>query len=72
MKIVKGDSRGKERSVIYWTLIVQKYSTLSDYKDFIDSFVHLVMNMLIGTMQPRISPQMKRVLQLDKNSKIGD
>lgn len=58
--------------MLYWTPIVHKDSIVSDYKDFIDSFVHLVMNMLTRTVQPRISPRIKRVLQLPKNSKIGD
>lgn len=37
MKIRKCDSRGKERFVLYWTPIFQRYSTVSDYKDFVDS-----------------------------------
>lgn len=72
MKIRKCDSRGKERPVLYWTPIVQRYSIVSNYKDFIDSFVHLMMNMLTGTVQPMISPQIRKVLQLAKNNNIGD
>lgn len=46
VSIQKLDTRGMERSVVYWTPLVQKFSTTFTYKDFIDSFVYLVMNML--------------------------
>lgn len=52
--------------------MIQKYSITFSYKDFIDLFIHLVMNMLASSPQPRISEEIKRVLLLAKNSKVGD
>lgn len=72
ISIQKLDTKGKERSIVYWTPLIQKYSTAFTYKDFIDSFVHPVMNMLTSSPQPKISQEIKRVLQLAKNSKVGD
>lgn len=72
VSIQKLDTKGKERSVVYWTPLVQKFSTTFPNKDFIDSFVYPVMNMLTGNTQPRVSQEIKRVLQLAKNSKVGD
>jgi len=70
LKIQKLDTKGKERSVIYRTPLVHKFST--SYKDFIDSFVYPVMNMSTSKTQPRISLEIKRLLQLAKNNKVGD
>lgn len=56
------ETKGKERSVVFWTPLMQKYSTTFTYKDFIDSFVFLVMNMLTSNTQPRINQEIKRVL----------
>lgn len=72
VSIQKLDTRGKERSVVCWTCLVHKFSTTFTYKDFIYSFVYLIMNMLTSNTQPRISLDIKRVLQLAKNSKVGD
>lgn len=71
LKIQKLDTKGKERSVIYWTPLVQRYNTTFTYKDFIDCFVHPVINMLTSSIQPRIIIEIKRILQLEKNSKVG-
>jgi len=62
VNIQKLDTKGNPRSVIYWTPLIQKYSVVFTYKDLIDSFVHLVMNMLTSSPQPRISQEIKRVL----------
>lgn len=72
MSIQKLDTKGKERSVVYWTPLVHNFSTTFTYKDFIDSFVYPVMNMLTSNTRPRISQDIKRVLQLAKNNKVGD
>jgi len=70
LKIQKLDTKGKGRSVIFWTPLVHKFST--SYKIFINSFVYPVMNMLTSKIQPKISLEIKRVLQLAKNSKVED
>lgn len=66
------DTKGNPRSAIYWTPLIQMYSTVFTYKDFIGSFLHHVINMLTSSYQPRMSQEIKRVLQLAKNSKVGD
>lgn len=66
------DTRGQPRSVIFWTPLFHKYSSPYTYTYFIDSFFHPVMTMLIGSPTPKISQDIKRVLQLSKQSKVGD
>lgn len=56
---------------MYWTTLVHKFSTTFTYKDFIDSFLYPIMNMLTSKTQPRIGPEIKRVMQLAKKSKVG-
>lgn len=72
VSIQKLDTKGNPRSVIFWTPLIQRYSTVFSYKEFIDSFVHPVVNMLTSSYQPRINDEIKRVLQLAKNSRVGD
>ena len=63
------DTKANPRSVIFWTSLIRKYSTNFNYKDFIDSFVHLVVNMLSSRNQLKVSDEIKKVLQLSKHSK---
>ena len=68
----KLDTKGQPRSVIFWTPLFHKFQSPYTYSDFIDSFVHPVMTMLSGSPPPTVSPEIKRVLQLSKQSKVGD
>lgn len=72
VNIQKLETKGLPKSVTYWTPLIKKYSTIFSYKGFIDSFVHCVVNMLSSSNQPRINDEIKTVLQLSKNSRIGD
>ena len=56
----------------FWTTLVHQSQSPYSYSDFIDLFVHLVMEMLAGSPSPRISLEIKRVLQLSKQTKVGD
>ena len=58
--------------VILLTPLFHRYSSPYTYTDFIDSFVHPVMTMLTGSPPPIISQEIKRVLQLSKQSKVED
>lgn len=71
--VQKLDTRGNPRSIVFWTSIFH-YSASSPYSytDFIDHFFHLVTTMLIGIPPPRISDDVKTILQLSKQYKIGD
>lgn len=42
------------------------------YKYFIEDFIHLAMNILYNTMQPRISEEIKWILHLLDYAKTGD
>jgi len=53
VRIQKFDTKGKERSVIYSTPLIQNFSTTFTYEDFIYSFVYPIMNMLNSKTQPR-------------------
>lgn len=71
--VQKLDTRGNPRSVIFWTsLFHRSYSSPYPYTYFIDQFVHPVIAMFIGSPPPRISADIKRVLQLSKKYKVGD
>lgn len=72
VSIQKLDTKGNPRSVIFWTPLIQMYSTIFTYKDFIHSFFHPVINILTSNYQPKISEEIKRVLQLTKNNRVGD
>lgn len=71
--ISKLDSKGNRRSVIFWSSIFHK-TTKSPYtyNDFIDWFVHPVTTLLIGVPPLRITGDMKKILQLFKQYRIGD
>lgn len=71
--VQKLDTRGNPRSIVFCTSIFH-YSASSPYSytDFIDYFVHPVTTMLIGSPPPRISDDIKRILQLSKQYKVGD
>jgi len=62
INIQKQETKGNPRSIIFWTPLIQKYSTVFSYKEFIDSFVHLVVNMLSSSNQPRVSDEINKVL----------
>ena len=69
----KLDTRGNPRSVIFWTSIFYySYTSPYSYNEFIYQFVYLVTSMLTGHPPPRISDDIKRILQLSKQYKIGD
>jgi len=72
VNIQKLDTKGNPRSVIFWTPLIQKYSTVFSYKDFIDSFVHPVVNMLSSSSKPRVSDEINKVLQFSKHSRTWD
>lgn len=67
------DTKGNPRSVIFWTSIFH-YSSSSPhpYTDFIDLFVHPLTTMLLGNPPPRISVDIKIVLQLSNQYKVWD
>lgn len=65
------NTKGHPRSVIFWIPLIQQYQSPYSYSDFIDLFVHPVMEMLTRIPPPRINPEIKRVLQLCKQTKVG-
>jgi len=68
----KLDTKGHPRSVIFWTPLIHKYDSPYPYIDFIDLFLHPVVTMLIRSPPPRISSDIRRILQLSKQHKVGD
>lgn len=71
--IRKLDSKGERRSVIFWTSISHNVCEfLYTYCEFIDWFIHLASTVLIGASPPRLSSDMRKILQLSKQHKIGD
>ena len=69
----KLDTKGNPRSVVFWTSIFHhSFACPYSYNEFIDQFVHPVTTMLTGNPPPRISDEIKRILQLSKQYKVGD
>ena len=71
--VMKLDTKGNPMSVIFWTSIFHKYfDNPYSYNEFIDQFVHPVITLLTGIPPPRISDDIKRILQLSKKYIVGD
>ena len=68
----KLDTRGNPRSAIFWTSLVHLYDSQYSYTDFIDIFLYPVTTMLLGSPPPRISADIRRVLQLSKQYRVED
>ena len=71
--IRKLDSKGKRRFVIFWTSVFHNVCE-SPYTncEFIDWFIHPASTLLIGAPPHRLSGDIKKILQLSKNYRIGD
>ena len=60
----KMDVEGDAQSIIFWTSLIRKESTEFTYTDFKDCFIHPLVNLVKNSVQPRISDEVKQVLQL--------
>ena len=70
--IQKFDIEENPLSVIFWTSLIRKESTKFNRAEFTDHFVHPLINMLTNTVQPRISDEIKKILQLSEQTRTGD
>lgn len=71
--VMKLDTKGNQRSVIFWTSIFhESLDSPYSYNGFIDQFFHLATTLLTGISPPRISGDIKRILQLSKKYRVGD
>ena len=52
--------------------MVRVVSTKFTYSDFIDTFIHTVAQLLSSQLEPRIGEEIKRILHLSDQVKIGD
>ena len=68
----KLDAIGNPRLVVFWTVLFHQFDSQYSYIDFIDLFVHPVTTMLLGSPPPRISANVRRVLHLSKQYRVGD
>ena len=68
----KLDTKGNPRSVIFWTYLIHQFNSPYSCTNFIDLFVYPVTTMLLGNPPPKISVDIKRVLQLSNQYKVGD
>ena len=59
-------------SVIFWTSLIRKESTEFTFEEFKDNFFHPLINMLTNIEKPRISDEMKKILQLSEHTRTGD
>jgi len=71
--IRKLDSKGERRFVIFSTSVFHNVcESPYTYCEFIDLFVHPTSTLLIGAPPPRLSGDIKKILQLSKQYKVGD
>jgi len=71
--IRKLDAKGERRSIIFWTSVFHRIvETPYTYCEFIDLFIHPASTLLIGNSLPRLSHDIRKILQLLKNYRIGD
>jgi len=70
--IRKLDSRGNQRSMIFWSSIFHDCDSPYTYSELIDLFMHQTSTLLIGAPPPKITGDMKKILQLSKQCRIGD
>ena len=69
----KLNTKVNPRSVIFWTSVFHHSpSSPYSYIDFIDHFIHPIPTMLTGSSPPKINDDIKRILQLSKQYRIGD
>jgi len=71
--IRKLDSKGERRSVIFWTSVFHRIiESPYTHCEFIDLFIHSAHTLLIGAPPPRLPGDIRKILQLSKNYRIGD
>ena len=71
--VMKQDTKGNPRSVIFWISIFHKsFANPYSYNKFIDQFLHPATTLLTGISPPRISDDIKKILRLSKQCKVGD
>jgi len=68
----KMDQDGKLQAVTSWTSLLRSNSKEFSFKQFIDLFYHLVVNLLSDRPDPRINEEIQIFLHLSDLSKIGD
>ena len=66
------DIEGKPLSIIFWTSLLRKECNDFTYSEFSELFLHPVMAILNKSEQPRISEEMKIILELSEQNKVGD
>ena len=72
VSLPKLDLEGDPQSVVFWTSLIRNSSTEFSYKYFIDSFVYPIVNMLISSIQTRVSEEIKKVLQFSDQRRTRD
>ena len=71
--VMKLDTRGNPRFVIFWSAIFHSsFESPYSYNEFIDLFFHPATTLLTGVSPPRVNSDMKKILQLSKQYRVGD
>ena len=67
------DAKVERRSVIFWTPVFYiVHNSPYTYCEFIDLFIHPAMSLLMSSPPPRLTDEMKRILQMSKVYSIVD
>ena len=64
MRVVNGHDK--------WVVCLREDQRDFTYKTFIEMFFHPTMSLLSDTTEPRINEEMKRIMQLADQARIGD
>lgn len=64
--------QGNPQSMIHWTSLVRNNTNEFTFSDYIDNFLYRVSFLLNSDAKLRIGPEIKRILHLSEQTKIGD
>ena len=72
LSLQKLDDKGNQQLVIFWSTLVMKEKKEYTHKQFTEMFFHPTIGLLSSITEPRISEEIKRVLQMLDQVQIGD
>lgn len=58
--------------MIHWTSLIRRNSKEFSFTHFVNKFLHICYSIFISDNPLRISPKIKRIIQLSENTRFGD
>lgn len=70
--LYKLDEQGNAQSTTHWNSLVRKHKNEFTFSDYVDHCLYKVSCLLNSEAETRIRSKIKRILQLNEQTKIGD